>query len=376
MGRERGRERDRARYNDRGADRNENSDYSKPTYKQPRSTYTNTYQSNTYKSNTLNSTNKSDFRNTLHQSNNRIPLSDHEYSHKYTPTYLELNCQWIFELFKLICGIILISILAISDIASVQKQQVSDNKDVTRLSSIFRPSAVYEYVVVIIALLMSISIPVFYFTRTDIFLGRSNWQKVLFWYNFLMFWVTLPALVLACIMADVSRARKLGNDIMVQTSTRFTSIGGNGRSHSGDGHIVHLRSYLITNAVLLAILMMLFLVHAMCIPCVSEKFQKMKRAGQAPVYERGNKLEEYDEMIPEYIKDEAKRGKTSTEHRKRPIEQDRRGDKTETGVRRYKTSKKTEEQNYSDHETVSEFEDYKTIDSRADTRYDRRQDWK
>ena len=139
---------------------------------------------------------------------------------------------------------------------------------------------------------------------------------------------------------------------------------------------MHLRSYLITNAVLLAILMMLFLVHAMCIPCVSEKFQKMKRAGQAPVYERGNKLEEYDEMIPEYIKDEAKRGKTSTEHRKRPIEQDRRGDKTETGVRRYKTSKKTEEQNYSDHETVSEFEDYKTIDSRADTRYDRRQDWK
>lgn len=374
MGRERGKERDRGRGRDRGGDTGGKSDFG--TYKQPRSTYTNTYKSNTYKSNTLNSTHKSDFRNTLQQSHNRIPLSDHEYSHKYTPTYLELNCQWIFELFKLICGIILISILAISDIVSVQKQQVSDNKAVTRLSSIFRPTAVYEYVVVIVALLMSISIPVFYFTRTDIFLGRNNWQKVLFWYNFLMFWATLPALVLACIMADVSKAGKLGNDIMVQTSTRFTSIGGNGRSHSGDGHIVHLRSYLITNAVLLAILMMLFLVHAMCIPCVSEKFKRMKRAGQAPVYERGNKLDDHDEMIPEYKKDEGNYENNETENRKRPIEQDRRRDKNEKSDGRYKISKKTEHQNYSDYETASDFEDYKTIDSRADTRYDRRQDWK
>ena len=111
---------------------------------------------------------------------------------------------------------LLISILAISDIASVQKQQVSDNKDVTRLSSIFRPSAVYEYVVVIIALLMSISIPVFYFTRTDIFLGKSNWQKVLFWYNFLMFWVTLPALV-QCVHSYLIKCRK----VVLQILTMF-----------------------------------------------------------------------------------------------------------------------------------------------------------
>ena len=102
----------------------------------------------------------------------------------------------------------------------------------------------------------------------------------------------------------------------------------------------------------------------------------MKRVGQAPVYERGNKLDDHDEMIPEYTKDEGNYENNETENRKRPIEQDRRGDKTEKSDARYKTSKKTEHQNYSDYETASDFEDYKTIDSRADTRYDRRQDWK
>jgi hypothetical protein len=111
----------------------------------------------------------------------------------------------------------------------------------------------------------------------------------------------------------------------------------------------------------------------MCIPCVSEKFKQLKRAGQPPVYEK----DEYDEMIPEYTKNEVNYEKNETESRKRPIEQDRRGGNTTVkNDGRYKTSKKTEDQNYSDYETASDYEDYRTIDSKADTRYDRRQDWK
>lgn len=203
------------------------------------------------------------YDNYTHKCQKEENYPDHEYSYKYTPTYLELNCQWVFELFKLIIGIILISILAISNVVSVQHNKHIEKTD------LFKPATVFEYITIIIALLMSISIPVFYFTRTDVFVGRNTWQKILFWYNFLMFWMCLPCLVLASIMADLARANNKGKDIFLSTSARFSARTSNTASTvqkpvqgSGVGgpeiNLLSIRGYLVTNAILIGILMLVF----------------------------------------------------------------------------------------------------------------------
>ena len=121
------------------------------------------------------------------------------YNYKYTSTYLELNCQWLFEILKIAISVMCIITLTLCSFINIESKTSSD-----KIDPIYKISTYYEYTVVIIILVMAFCIPLFYFTRTDIFLGTGAWQKILVIYNLLMFILVIPALVLREIFMEAT----------------------------------------------------------------------------------------------------------------------------------------------------------------------------
>ena len=102
-----------------------------------------------------------------------------QYNYKYSQTYLELKCQWAFELFKIILSITVLitnSIAQISDISDSANDQIPQ-------ADLFPATSIYQNVIMSIILVFAVCIPLFYFTRADIFLGTGPWQKIIFFYN-------------------------------------------------------------------------------------------------------------------------------------------------------------------------------------------------
>ena len=114
------------------------------------------------------------------------------YNYKYSKTYLELNCQWLFEILKLAFSILCIITMVLAS--------VDDLSEGGSRAALYKATAYLQYAVTFTALVMSFSIPLFYFTRADIFLGAGPWQKVLLVYNLLMLLLLIPCLVLMAIV--------------------------------------------------------------------------------------------------------------------------------------------------------------------------------
>lgn len=103
----------------------------------------------------------------------------------------------------------------------------------------------------------------------------------------------------------------------------------------------------------------------MCIPCVSEKFKRMKRSGHAPGYDRNyGKFDENEyEEENERFYGNRRREKRKCDNEERKVERKRERDEKIRGC--YKKKKRFPSDDY--YSDYSEFQDYKTIDSRDDT---------
>lgn len=129
----------------------------------------------------------------------------HRFNYKYTTTYLELSCQWMFELLKIILTILNIICISLSKIQYLSETTSANANPVNVYfgnqypNSFYQATAYYLYAINILILIFAFSIPLFYFTRADIFLGTGPWQRVLIWYNLIMWITIIPAIVLVSI---------------------------------------------------------------------------------------------------------------------------------------------------------------------------------
>lgn len=261
-------------------------------------------------------------------------MMNHNYTYRYTPTYLELNCQWIFELAKIVISLMLITFLAVSGFANWEPiAEIQGN------SALFKPAGIYEYVVVIIVLVMAIAIPVFYFTRADIFLGTTNWQRTLLIYNLFMAVVTLPAFIMAAVLAgQIERCKE-----MVKTSSGACRVKGHSqlyRKYSSSGRIglkpqtsaADFYAVMVANAVLLSLLLLVFIIHVFMIPCVKEKiFRKPRTTKTSP--RRGNDESERSPRRPQldddYFDDDLS-GSLAPPHARDEYDHEQRRDKNKS----------------------------------------------
>jgi len=194
----------------------------------------------------------------------------HKYSYKYTASYLELNCQWVFEISKIVLATTIIITLCFSKIGSLRPKEYSDD--------IFRATFYYEIVICCVVLLMAICIPLFYFTKADVFLGTGTWQTVLLVYNATILVFCIPILIMNIIILTrlfqpESRVLTAGNTRVHLSRYSYGNIPKvtSGRSNSNLDQDLYkndafLANSLITKVVALILLMLTLLGHLLVIP--------------------------------------------------------------------------------------------------------------